>query len=132
MNGPIGMWRSLPQRIRQLKGQSFGNPSTAEEAVQRGNDGASGKDLQELETQFEAEKKEYDEAVSAYQVSLQQLSIALGQIKNQAGAFTVEQRALAITSKPWLTPHRGYWGTRFLSVIVGVHLPKAIRESGSN
>lgn len=119
------------QRIRQLKGQSFGNPSTAEEAVQKGNDGASGKDLQELETQFEAEKKEYDEAVSAYQVSLQQLSIALGQIKNQAGAFTVEQRALAINVQAVVDTAQGLLGgTRFLSVIVGVHLPKAIPRVG--
>lgn len=119
------------QRIRQLKGQSFGNPSTAEEAVQKGNDGASGKDLQELETQFEAEKKEYDEAVSAYQVSLQQLSIALGQIKNQSGAFTVEQRALAINVQAVVDTAQGLLGgTRFLSVIVGVHLPKAIPRVG--
>lgn len=119
------------QRIRQLKAQTFGNPATAEEAAQRGDDGASGKDLQELETQFEAEKKEYDEAVSAYQVSLQQLSVALGQIKNQSGAFTVEQRALAINVQAVVDTAQGLLGgTRFLVGITALHLPKAIPRVG--
>lgn len=119
------------QRIRQLKGQSFGNPSTAEEAAQKGAESASGKDLQELETQFEAEKKEYDQAVSAYQVSLQQLSIALGQIKNQSGAFTLEQRALAINVQAVVDTAQGLLGgTRFLTGIVGLHLPKALPKVG--
>jgi hypothetical protein len=119
------------QRIRQLKAQNFGNPTTPEEAAQKGEESGSPKGLQELEAQFETEKKEYADAVNAYQVSLQQLSVALGQIKHQSGAFTVEQRALAINVQAVVDTAQGLLGgTRFLSLIVGVHLPKALPRVG--
>lgn len=119
------------QRIRQLKAQNFGDPATPEEAAKKGEESGSAKDLQELEAQFETEKNEYNEAVKAYQVSLQQLSVALGQIKNQSGAFTVEQRALAINVQAVVDTAQGLLGgTRFLVGITILHLPKAIPRVG--
>jgi hypothetical protein len=114
------------QRIRQLKTQAFGQPTTPEEAAQKSDENAPAKDLQELEAQFATEKKEYDDAVKTYQASLKQLSVALGQIRNQSGAFTVEQRALAINVQAVVDTAQGLLsGTRLLAVIAAVHLPKA-------
>lgn len=115
------------QRIRDLKSRTFGNPATAEEAAKKGDENASTKDLQELEGQYEAEKKEYEDAVKAYQVSLQQLSVAVGQVRNQSSAFTVEQRALAINVQAVVdTAQTLLSGTRELMAIAAVHAPKAI------
>jgi len=131
------------QRIRQLKAQTFGDATTPDEVAKRSDDSDSAKGLQELEAQFEKEKKEYEDAVNAYQMSLQQLSVALGQIKGQNGAFTPEQRELAVKVQAVVDTARGLLGgTRFLVVIATVHLPKAtlnirqellrIAQSGGN
>ncbi len=115
------------QRIRDYKGRTFGNPATAEEAAQKGDENAPSKDLKELEGQYETEKKEYEDAVKAYQGSLQQLSVAVGQIRNQSSAFTVEQRALAINVQAVVdTAQTLLSGTRLLTAIAAVHAPKAI------
>ncbi|MBP8116161.1 MAG: hypothetical protein KAY09_00385 [Nitrospira sp.] len=115
------------QRIRDLKDRTFGNPATAEEAAKKGDENASSKDLQELEGQYETEKKEYEDAVNAYQVSLQQLGVAVGQIRHQSSAFTVEQRALAINVQAVVDSAQTLLsGTRQLTAIAAVHVPKAI------
>jgi hypothetical protein len=114
------------RRIRELKSHTFGNPTTPEEAAQKGEESAPAKELQELEAQFDTEKTEYEATVKAYQSSLQQLSVAVGQIKNQSAAFTVEQRALAINVQAVVdTAQSLLAGTRLLMVITTVHAPKA-------
>ena len=114
------------ERIRDLKSRTFGNPATAEAAAQKGEESAPAKELQELEAQFDTEKTEYEATVKAYQSSLQQLSVAVGQIKNQSAAFTVEQRALAINVQAVVdTAQSLLAGTRLLMVITTVHAPKA-------
>lgn len=119
------------QRIREIRSQTFGNPASAEEAAKKGDEAASAKGLQELEAQFETEKKEYDDAVKAYQGSLQQLSVAVGHIKHQTGAFTAEQRALAINVQAVVDTAQGLLsGTRLLSEIAAMHIPKATRTFG--
>ncbi|HAP39537.1 MAG TPA: hypothetical protein DCQ94_07235, partial [Nitrospira sp.] len=114
------------RRIRELKSHTFGNPTTPEAAAQKGEESAPAKELQELEAQFDTEKTEYEATVKAYQSSLQQLSVAVGQIKNQSAAFTVEQRALAINVQAVVdTAQSLLAGTRLLTVITTVHAPKA-------
>jgi hypothetical protein len=55
------------------------------------------------------------------------LSVALGQIKHQAGAFTPEQRALAVNIQAVVDTAQGLLGgTRTLLAIAGIHLPRAV------
>jgi hypothetical protein len=115
------------QRIRQLKAKEFGHPATPEEAAQKSEDSSRAKDLQDLENQFGVEKQEYDKSVAEYATALQQLSVALGQIKHQAGAFTPEQRALAVNIQAVVDTAQGLLGgTRTLLAIAGIHLPRAV------
>jgi hypothetical protein len=115
------------QRIRQLKAKEFGHPATPEEAAQKSEDSSHAKDLQDLENRFGVEKQEYDKSVAEYTTALQQLSVALGQIKHQAGAFTPEQRALAVNIQAVVDTAQGQLGgTRTLLAIAGIHLPRAV------
>jgi hypothetical protein len=80
-----------------------------------------------LENQFGVEKQEYDVAVADYKAALQQLSVALEQIKHQVGAFTPEQRALAVNVQAVVDTARGLLGgTRTLLTVAEVHLPRAV------
>lgn len=115
------------QRIRQLKAKEFGQPATPEEAAQKGEESSHAKEIQDLENQFGVEKQEYDVAVADYKAALQQLSVGLGQIKQQVGAFTPEQRALAVNVQAVVDTARGLLGgTRMLLTVAEAHLPRAV------
>lgn len=85
----------LVQRIQKLEAAEYGNPSTAEEAVQASDRETNAKEIEDLKGQLAVQEEEFKVTVKTYTEELQKLAIEMGKIKSQLAAFSAEQRALA-------------------------------------
>ena len=117
----------LTQRIKKLESAEFGNPSTAEEAVQASDKDTNAKEVEDLKGQLVVQEEEYKTTVKAYKEELEKLGLEMAKIKTQVVAFNPEQRALAANVQTAVDAVQGAMcQSEVLTAISGYHLKKVL------
>ncbi len=117
----------LTQRIQKLESAEFGNPTTAEEAVQASEKDTNAKQVDDLKGQLAVQEEEFTTTVKAYTGELEKMGIEMAKIKTQVGAFDPEQRALAENIETAVHAVKGAMcQSEVLAAIAGYHLKMAL------
>ena len=117
----------LTQRIKKLESAEFGNPSTADEAVQASEKETNTKQVDDLRGQLAVQEEEFKTTVKDYKEELEQLGIEMAKIKTQMGAFDPEQRALAANIETVVhAAHGAMCQSEVLAATAGYHLKKVL------